>query len=65
MSRQKDNIKDLNNALEAGEQFGAPLPLTEMVQGILMHLSVVGFGSDDHSAIARYYQELSGASVQC
>lgn len=58
------HIKDLNNALETGEQFHAPLPLTAMVQDVLKHLSEEGFGSDDHSAIARYYQELTGVSMK-
>lgn len=58
------HIKDLNNALETGSKFGAPLPLTQMVQDVLKRLSEEGFGSDDHSAIARYYQELTGVSMQ-
>ena len=58
------HIKDLNNALETGVQFGAPLPLTTMVQDVLKSLTADGCGSDDHSAIARYYEKLTGTSLE-
>lgn len=54
------HIKDLNNAIETGELFDAPLPLTGMVQEIMKQLSAEGFGADDHSGIARYYEQLTG-----
>ena len=58
------HIKDLNNALETGVKFGAPLPLTTMVQDIFKDLRADGCGSDDHSAIAKYYQKLTGVSLK-
>lgn len=58
------HIKDLNNALETGEKFHAPLPMTEQVQKILRQLSSEGDGSSDHSAIAKYYEELTGVSLK-
>lgn len=58
------HIKDLNNALETGETFHAPLPLTHMVQDVLRQLSAEGNGSCDHSAIAKYYEELTGVSLK-
>jgi len=57
------HIKDLENALAAGHGVGAPLPLTASVMEILINLRKDGFGSDDHSAIARYYQKLSGMTI--
>lgn len=58
------HIKDLNNAMETGVQFGAPLPLTTVVQNMLKGLTADGFGNDDHSAIARYYEKLTGVSLE-
>ena len=54
------HIKDLQNALDTGEKFGAPLPLTGEIQKVLRHLSEEGNGSLDHSGIAKYYEELAG-----
>ena len=58
------HINDLNNALETGVQFGAPLPLTTIVQDVLKGLTADGCGSDDHSAIAKYYEKLTGTSLE-
>ena len=57
------HIKDLNNALETGHAAGAPLPLTAQVMEMLELLSNQGFGAEDHSALARYYELLSGAAL--
>ena len=54
----------MNNALETGVQFGAPLPLTTMVQDVLKSLTADGCGSDDHCAIAKYYEKLTGTSLE-
>ena len=57
------HIKDLNNAIETGHGVGAPLPLTAAVQEILEWLHFAGLGSDDHSAIAKYYEHLTGTTI--
>lgn len=57
------HIKDLNNALETGHNVGAPLPLTASVQEMLENLHFDGCGSDDHSALAKYYAKLSGTKI--
>lgn len=57
------HIKDLNNALDTGAQFASPLPLTETVQEMLRTLSADGCGADDHSALAKYYEGLTGVSL--
>ncbi|MFA6846164.1 MAG: 2-hydroxy-3-oxopropionate reductase [Sphaerochaetaceae bacterium] len=57
------HIKDLNNALETGAKFGAPLPLTALVQQMFETLHADGFGVDDHSALARYYAKVSGTKI--
>ena len=58
------HIKDLTNALETGEKFNSPLPLTEMVQEWFKALSAEGCGSCDHSALAKHYEELTGVSLK-
>lgn len=57
------HVKDLNNALETGHLFHAPLPLTEMVQEVLKKLSAQGEGNCDHSALVKYYEEWTGVSL--
>ena len=53
------HIKDLTNALNTGNACDAPLPLTNEMLDILKKLSAGGDGSSDHSAIAKYYEELA------
>ncbi len=57
------HIKDLNNAIETGHEVGSPLPLTAAVMEMLQTLRADGFGSDDHSAIAKYYEKLTGCQI--
>ncbi len=57
------HIKDLNNALEAGHTVGAPLPLTAAVMEMLQNLHANHCGQDDHCAIAKYYQKVSGRGI--
>lgn len=58
------HIKDLNNALETGHGVGAPLPLTAQVMEILQNLRMDGCGQEDHSAIAKYYEKLTGSQIR-
>lgn len=58
------HIKDLNNALETGHGVGAPLPLTAQVMEILQNLHMDGLGQCDHSAIAKYYEKLTGTEIR-
>lgn len=51
------HIKDLDNALNAGHQFGSPLPLTALVREILEALKVEGLGDCDHGALVRYFEK--------
>ncbi len=57
------HIKDLNNALETGHSVGSPLPLTAAVMEMLQTLRADGCGEDDHSAIAKYYEKISGTRI--
>lgn len=58
------HIKDLANALDTGAAAGAPLPLTAGVQQMLQVLKADGEGQSDHSAIARYYEKVSGTAIR-
>lgn len=57
------HIKDLNNALSAGHAVGSPLPLTAQVMEMMQTLHHDGCGQDDHSALAKYYEKISGAKI--
>jgi 2-hydroxy-3-oxopropionate reductase len=51
------HIKDLNNALETGHQFGAPLPLTASVMEIMQALKIDDMGDCDHGALVRHFEK--------
>lgn len=57
------HIKDLNNCLETAHEIGAPLPMTAQVMEMMQWLRSNGHAADDHSALAKYYQSLSGTSL--
>jgi 2-hydroxy-3-oxopropionate reductase len=57
------HIKDLNNAIETGHAVGSPLPLSAQVMEMFMTLRADGCGSDDHSALAKYYAKVSGTKI--
>lgn len=58
------HIKDLANAIETGHNVGSPLPLTALAMEILQNLHADGCGEDDHCAIAKYYEKLSGSKIR-
>jgi 2-hydroxy-3-oxopropionate reductase len=58
------HIKDLNNALETGHGTGSPLPLTATVMEMLQNLHADGCGQEDHSAISKYYEKVSGTIIR-
>ena len=57
------HIKDLNNALDCAHSVGAPVPMTASVQEILQWLHNHDCGGNDHSAIAKYYEHLTGIKI--
>lgn len=58
------HIKDLANALEAGHQFGVPLPLTSSVMEVMQALKADGMEENDHSALVRYFEKLAKVEVR-
>ena len=57
------HIKDLNNVLDCAHSVGAPVPMTAEVQEILQWLHNHEGGQKDHSAIAQYYEYLTGIQI--
>ena len=57
------HIKDLNNALDCAHSVGAPVPMTAAVQEILQWMHNHEGGQKDHSAIAQYYEYLTGIKI--
>ena len=57
------HIKDLHNALDTGEASGSPLPLCAQAMQIFQNLKADGFDKLDHSAMALYYEKLSGQTI--
>ncbi len=58
------HIKDLNNALDTGHGLGTPMILTSQVQEMLQWLHNNGSGQDDHSAILKYYEKITGVEMR-
>lgn len=57
------HTKDLVNAVEAGHGYGSPLILTSMVLEMYQNLRASGLGQEDHSALAKYYEKLTGMEI--
>jgi len=62
--RIKLHQKDLRNALLAAESMKVGLPLTSLVQQMLMALMNEGKGDLDHSAIVNFIEEMAGIEVK-
>jgi 2-hydroxy-3-oxopropionate reductase len=56
--------KDLANALAAAKDAAVPLPVTALVQQMVTALVVNGNGDLDHSAIARFLEDMSQTRIQ-
>ena len=58
------HIKDLNNALDTGHGLGTPMLLTAQVQEMLQWLHNHDCGQCDHSAILKFYEQITGVEVR-
>lgn len=58
------HIKDLANALDTGHGVGASLPLTASVMEMMQWLKKEGCGQEDHSSLAKYYENLADCEVR-
>ncbi|WP_273844601.1 2-hydroxy-3-oxopropionate reductase [Rubrobacter calidifluminis] len=52
--------KDLGIALAAGREYGVALPVTAIVDQMLLSMKKKGWGGEDHSALLRVIEDLSG-----
>ena len=57
------HTKDLTNALDTGHGFGSPMPLTAQVFEMFQFLRAHGFGKLDHSALAKFYEQVAGQEI--
>lgn len=55
--------KDLNNALAAGRDLGACMPLTGIVQQFITSMVSRGKGNEDHGGLVQVFEELSGTLI--
>ena len=62
--RIKLHQKDLRNALLAAESMKVGLPLTSLVQQMIMALMNEGKGDLDHSAIVNFVEQMAGIEVK-
>ena len=62
--RIKLHQKDLRNALLAAESMKVGLPLTSLVQQMIMALMNEGKGDLDHSAIVNFIEQMAGIEVK-
>jgi 2-hydroxy-3-oxopropionate reductase len=51
--------KDLRIALAAGREYGVALPVTAIVDQMLLSMKMKGWGGEDHSALLRVIEDLS------
>jgi 2-hydroxy-3-oxopropionate reductase len=58
------HIKDLNNALNAAHAINSPAPLTAQMMEVMQFLKAEGHEKEDHSSIVKYYEKISGVSVE-
>jgi 2-hydroxy-3-oxopropionate reductase len=55
--------KDMNIILNTGKEYGASLPVSAIVMEMLKSLVATGHGDEDHSAIVRVIETLSGTEL--
>lgn len=57
--RSELHHKDLGIALAAGREYGVALPVTALVDQMLLSMKQKGLGGEDHSALLRVIEDLS------
>ena len=58
------HIKDLNNAIQSAHEVGAYVPMTMQVQELMMWMRSMGYGSNDHGALRKYYELLDNVTLK-
>lgn len=57
------HIKDMSNVLETSRSVGAPLPLAAQAMEIMQAVKQDGGGTEDHSAIVKFYEKIANTQV--
>ena len=57
------HLKDLDNALSAAKAADTPVPVTTVVRQFVKTLVEGGRSGEDHAAIARYGEDLTGTTI--
>jgi 2-hydroxy-3-oxopropionate reductase len=61
--RSELHHKDLGIALAAGREYGVALPVTAIVDQMLLTMKRRGWGEEDHSALLKIVEDLSGHEI--
>ena len=61
--RSELHHKDLGIALAAGREYGVALPVTAIVDQMLLSMRRKGWGGEDHSALLKVIEDLSGHEI--
>ena len=61
--RSELHHKDLGIALSAGREYGVALPVTAVVDQMLLTMKRKGWGGEDHSALLKVIEDLSGHEI--
>jgi len=61
--RSELHHKDLGIALAAGREYGVALPVTAVVDQMLLTMKRKGWGGEDHSALLKMVEDLSGHEI--
>jgi 2-hydroxy-3-oxopropionate reductase len=56
--------KDLRIATDAGEEYGVPMPATEIVHEMYKAMETKGYGDVDHSGVIKVLEDLAGAEAR-
>jgi 2-hydroxy-3-oxopropionate reductase len=62
--RSELHHKDLGIALSAGREYGVVLPVTAIVDQMLLAMMNKGWGGEDHSALLRIIEDLSQHTIE-
>jgi 2-hydroxy-3-oxopropionate reductase len=62
--RSELHHKDLGIALSAGREYGVVLPVTAVVDQMLLAMKKKGWGGEDHSALLRVIEDLSQHTIE-
>ena len=62
--RSELHHKDLGIALAAGREYGVVLPVTAIVDQMLLAMKKKGWGGEDHSALLRVIEDLSQHEIE-